>query len=155
MWASAPLELEQVRERLARHAADFAAGREYIMAITDRGTGEVHGGAGLHRRRGPNALEVGYWLRTTSQGQGFATEATAALTRWAFEAHPIRQVQLRCDPNNLASVRLAQRLGYVHRTTLKQIFEMPDGRWCDSAIYSIRRDDWGPKHVAWRPLESG
>src|SRR5689334_14868892 len=36
--------------------------------------GQPIGGTGLHRRRGPNGLEIGYWIDKDHTNQGYATE---------------------------------------------------------------------------------
>jgi RimJ/RimL family protein N-acetyltransferase len=106
-----------LEDRLARHAADFAAGTEWVYGLfTPDGT-EVLGGCGLYPRVGPNAVELGYWLAAGHTGRGLATRAAAELTRVAFLAPDIDRVEIRCDPRNGASARVPQRLGYRIRET--------------------------------------
>lgn len=62
------------------------------------------GGTGLHTRVGPDAFEIGYWIRTDAAGAGLATEASAALTRTALELCGAERVELRIDPRNEASL---------------------------------------------------
>ena len=50
--------------------------------------GELVGGFGLHRRRGPGILEIGYWVRSDRTGRGYATGAARALTQAAFDGFP-------------------------------------------------------------------
>jgi len=98
--------------RLARHAAEFAAGVEWVYGLFSPNGREVLGGCGLYPRVGPRAVEVGYWLAVGHTGRGLATRASAALTRVAF-AHPaIDQVEIHCDRRNTASARVPERLGY-------------------------------------------
>lgn len=75
--------------------------------------GEVVGGFGLHDRRGPGILEIGYWVRSDRTGRGYATAAAGALTRAAFACLPdVERVEIRCDPANVASAAVAAKLGY-------------------------------------------
>jgi RimJ/RimL family protein N-acetyltransferase len=103
------LTLEQ---RLAAHAADFDAGREWVYGMFDPAGVEVLGGCGLYPRVGPNAVEIGYWLAVGHTGRGLATRAAEALTRLAFDAPEIERVEIRCDVGNDASARIPRRLGY-------------------------------------------
>jgi RimJ/RimL family protein N-acetyltransferase len=73
---------------------------------------EVLGGCGLYPRVGPGAIEIGYWLSVRHTGRGLATEAAAILTRVAFTSPEIESVEIRCDPHNVASARVPERLGY-------------------------------------------
>jgi RimJ/RimL family protein N-acetyltransferase len=101
-----------LEERLARHAADFAAGKEWVYGIFEPKGAVVLGGCGLHPRIGPGAIELGYWLATGHTGRGLATRAAAALTDVALADASIRHVEIRCDPQNAASARVPARLGY-------------------------------------------
>jgi RimJ/RimL family protein N-acetyltransferase len=75
--------------------------------------GEVVGGCGLHDRRGPGILEIGYWVRSDRTGRGYATAVARALTGVAFECFPlIDRMEIRCDPANLASAAIPPKLGY-------------------------------------------
>ncbi|HJV09625.1 MAG TPA: GNAT family N-acetyltransferase [Acidimicrobiales bacterium] len=75
--------------------------------------GEVVGGFGLHGRRGPGILEIGYWVRSDRARQGYATAAAGALTDMSFASFPATfRVEIRCDPANAASAAVAAKLGY-------------------------------------------
>lgn len=101
-----------LEERLAEHAARFAAGTEWVYGLFARDGHEVLGGCGLYPRIGPRAVELGYWLAASHTGRGFATRSAAALTRVAFLDSSIDRVEIRCNPGNVASARVPQRLGY-------------------------------------------
>jgi RimJ/RimL family protein N-acetyltransferase len=152
-WAlTEPTPLPQVRERCARFAGDFASGRDWIYGIFAADGVTALGGSGLHRRRGPKGLEIGYWLRTDRWGQGLITESTAALTRAALELLKMRRVEIRCDPANTRSAAVPHRLGYVHRTTLKQNTTTVDGKPRDTLLFLVRKEEWSRSHPAFRPL---
>lgn len=55
--------------------------------------------------------ELGWFLYDGAEGQGFATEAASALRDWAFGARGLATMVSYIDPANLASARLAERLG--------------------------------------------
>ena len=102
-----------LEERLARHASAFARGDEWVYGILSHDEREVLGGCGLYPRVGPNAVEIGYWLGAAHTGRGLATAAAGALTRIAFDAPGVERVEIRCDPGNVASARVPERLGYT------------------------------------------
>ena len=54
--------------------------------------------------------EIGYGVLPAFQRQGLATEAAEALLRWGFE-HGAKAVVAQCDENNVASVRVLEKLG--------------------------------------------
>jgi RimJ/RimL family protein N-acetyltransferase len=84
------------------------------MAICERLSGRLLGGTGLHRIQweGPR-FEIGYWLRTSAEGQGYVQEGVTLLTVLAFETLQAQRVQIRMDPRNARSQSVAARVGYV------------------------------------------
>jgi RimJ/RimL family protein N-acetyltransferase len=101
-----------LEERLQRHAAQFAAGQEWVYGLFTTDESQVLGGCGLYPRIGPRAIEIGYWLAVGQTGRGLATRAAEALTRVAFTDADIAHVEIRCDRRNVASMRVPERLGY-------------------------------------------
>ena len=144
-WSRAePSPLEVVEVRLAGFEQDFTAGRDWKYGCFTADERALLGGAGLHPRQGPGILEVGYWLRPTATGLGYATEAAAALTRCAVERHAIEKVEIRCDPENLASARIPQRLGFRLRERLTANALTHDGRPRDTLVWELRASDVTP-----------
>jgi RimJ/RimL family protein N-acetyltransferase len=75
--------------------------------------GEVVGGFGLHGRRGPGILEIGYGVRSDRTGRGYATAAAETLADVGFGHFPdIHRLEIRCDPANAASAAVAAKLGF-------------------------------------------
>lgn len=57
--------------------------------------------------------ELGWLLYDGHEGQGYATEAAAALRDWAFEELGLTTLVSYCDPHNAPSIAVAERLGAV------------------------------------------
>ena len=119
-WAqTAPTPLPVLAARLAASAAAFDAREAWSFTILDLTQTRVLGGAGLEPAEaalialvGPDALEAGYWLRADATGNGYATEATACLTRLAFSRLGARRVVVCHDPANAPSEGVPRRLGF-------------------------------------------
>jgi RimJ/RimL family protein N-acetyltransferase len=124
-----------LEERLARHAADFASGREWLYGIFDANGGAVLGGCGLHPRVGPGAIEIGYWLAASATGRGIATAATRLLVDAAFAAPEMRRVEIRVDPGNERSAAVPRRLGFTPSGSV-EVF----GTTLD--VWAMSRDAW-------------
>lgn len=107
-WAKQEPTLESVRTFLE----GMVNGPSMSFGLFDAG-GEVVGGFGLHDRRGPGILEMGYWIRSDRTGRGYATAAAGALTTFAFDRFRlVHRIEIRCDPANLASAAIPPKLGY-------------------------------------------
>jgi len=87
--------------------------RVFHFAMVDRQTGEVLGVAGLNRE-GPDAAELHYWIRTDHAGRGLTTEACHALIDWARDELRVSRLTLWAGRENLASRRVAEKLGFTH-----------------------------------------
>jgi RimJ/RimL family protein N-acetyltransferase len=120
-WAwAAPEPVGAVRKRLRAFRDAFRHGDDWIYGLFERDGSALVGGAGLHRRVGPEALEIGYWIRASRVRRGLATEAAGALTRLAFEWCGAVRVEIHVDPANTASIAVAERLGYVREAKLRK-----------------------------------
>ena len=115
--------VDALREKLQKYADNFSAGVEWRYAMIAHDDGRILGGASLHPRVGPGAIEIGYWVATPATGQGFATEAAEALTAQALRSGDIERIEIRCEPANDASMRVPQRLGY--RAAFPLVHEPP------------------------------
>jgi RimJ/RimL family protein N-acetyltransferase len=142
-WAkNEPETVDAKVELLRRMRADFDLGNDFTCGIFSAEDSVVLGGAGLHRRVGPNALEIGYWIREDHIGKGLATEAAAALVRVAFEVHKVGRVEIHCEPANVRSAAIPKRLGFTLEATLRRRVR-PDGSERDSMIWSLFATDYG------------
>ncbi|WP_433163374.1 GNAT family N-acetyltransferase [Kribbella sp. CA-247076] len=81
-------------------------------AVTRREDGEVVGGL-LIRLLPPyeEDLEIGWQLRPSAWGHGYATEASKALMRWAFKEGAIDELFAVARPHNERAIATARRLG--------------------------------------------
>jgi RimJ/RimL family protein N-acetyltransferase len=137
--ADEPLSVAERRAMIEQWQRDWAAGGDLLLGVFC--SGEVAGGCGLHRRGGPDTLEVGYWIHAAFLRRGLATEAAALLTDRAFTVAGIDWVEIHHDKLNVASAAVPRRLGYEF------VGEQPDEPTSpgDSGIdcaWRIARLDW-------------
>jgi RimJ/RimL family protein N-acetyltransferase len=110
---------------------------EETFAITDAASGRVLGSIGLRWKEGESKAEIGYWLRRDARGQGCTTRALVLVSRHAFASGAAR-VQLRADPQNVASCRVAEKAGFTREGLLRSAhWNARLGRRQDWAIYAL------------------
>ncbi|MBZ0294029.1 MAG: GNAT family N-acetyltransferase [Anaerolineae bacterium] len=80
-------------------------------------------------------FEIGYWVRTSCQGNGYITEAVRGLTTFAFDQLNAVRVEIRCDVNNQRSAAVAERAGYTLEARLRHHRRDMHGRLSDTLIY--------------------
>jgi RimJ/RimL family protein N-acetyltransferase len=147
-------EVETQYQRLRSVRARFDTDQEYGYGIFDRSGQEILGSAGLHRRVGDAALEIGYWIDKDHTRQGLTTEASAALTQAAFEIFKVGRVEIHCDPRNEASAGVARKLGYTLEATLRQRLLDYYGTSSDSMIWSMLKDEYPTSPAASLGIEA-
>ncbi len=128
-------------ERVAwlRHCRGmFDLGQDFLYGIFSADESRVLGGTGLHTRRGPYAREIGYWIAAGALRRGYATETAAALTQVAILVDGVHRVEIRCEPANVPSARIPEKLGFRLEGTAREDTPQPDGRtWRDTRVYAL------------------
>ena len=143
-WAmKEPSKLDVLEDRLSGYRDDFFAGRNALFALMDPDETEVLGGAGLYRRVGPGALEIGYWVRSDQAGQGLATEVARVMTDVGFMLAGIERLEIHCDPHNGPSAAVPRKLGYEHSETLVDHVVGPSGESRDTMIWRLTAERYG------------
>ncbi|NTW38771.1 MAG: GNAT family N-acetyltransferase [Cellulomonadaceae bacterium] len=98
--------------------------------------------------------ELGYVFHPDHWGQGLATEACRELVDRTF-ADGAHRVMARCDPRNVRSWALLERIGMrreAHHVQAAAFWAGADGspRWHDTYVYAVLADDWAawpsPRH---------
>ena len=73
---------------------------------------QVIGCFGLHRRIGPGAVKIGYWVHVDFTGLGYATACARALTQVGLALSGVVRVEIHADEANVISAAIPRRLGY-------------------------------------------
>jgi RimJ/RimL family protein N-acetyltransferase len=138
-WAPpAPPTIDETADRLSIWIEEFRSGTTYIFAAFDRSDSSLIGGVGLYPRVGPDALEIGYWIRLARAGCGFATEASQALTHVGFSVTDISRIEIHTSPANLSSARVPEKLGYALLETRPRELE-PGDALEENAVFTLTR----------------
>lgn len=102
--------------------------------------GRLIGDIGIHTLD-HDQLELGYTLSPSFQGMGYATEAVHAIIREAFTVWNTHRIAASVDPDNRASIRLLERLGFRREAHLIKSYWTGD-RWADDCIYAMLREEY-------------
>lgn len=106
-------------------------------AAVDAATGAYAGSVGLNRTMWKaGTTEVGYWLVPEARGRGLATEAVAAVSRWALLDQGFQRVELKAAVGNTPSRRVAEKAGFTYEGTERNAMPLHEGR-TDLAVYSL------------------
>jgi RimJ/RimL family protein N-acetyltransferase/catechol 2,3-dioxygenase-like lactoylglutathione lyase family enzyme len=143
-----PYRLEDAEAFFDLVERETEAGRMVAGAIVDRSDGRLLGGIGLSSISRLNAsAEVGYWVAAAERGRGVATRATSLIVDWGFAELGLDRIGLLADVDNIASRRVARRLGFVEEGVLRSYLMTRRGRR-DTVMYGRLSTDSGRESPA-------
>jgi RimJ/RimL family protein N-acetyltransferase len=122
-------------DRIERNEREW---REYgygLMSLVERETGRFLGRSGLKYWSQFDETEVGWVLHPDFWGRGFATEAARACLDWGFGTLDVPYITAMIVPDNIRSLRVAERLGMV-RLRSDTLLEFP------VIVHAMERDTW-------------
>lgn len=104
--------------------------------------GRVIGDIGIHFI-GPDNLqcELGYTLSPEYQKRGLAGEAVSAVVTYLFRELGKHRVIAVLNPENTASARLLDRLGFRLEGTFSKSY-LNEGQWEDEVLYAVLESEW-------------
>ncbi|XXX76987.1 GNAT family N-acetyltransferase [Sorangium sp. So ce134] len=122
----------------------LAGVREYTSirwGITLKESGELVGTGGFWRWNKPHRwAEIGYELLPEFWNRGIMTEALRAVIRFGFESMELHRVEAQIDPDNRASARVLERLGFALEGRHRQNWYY-DERFTDTEVYGLLRGE--------------
>ena len=98
-------------QSMATHLGHWCLKGYGLWAIEEKATGMFVGRTGLFYPEGWPGQEVGWTLAKPYWGRGYATEAARAAIEWGFCHTPAKQLISLIVPENVASIRVSERLG--------------------------------------------
>lgn len=131
-WSTPPHEtLEQTKAWLDGMIANGPDHPDFVVEWN----GRVIGKAGFYVMP-----DVGYILHPDTWGQGLAREAVGAAIDHVFSTREVETLTADVDPENAASIRLLERLGFIRTGAAERTWNV-GGVWKDSLYYGLTRAD--------------
>jgi RimJ/RimL family protein N-acetyltransferase len=121
---------ERVRQRIHEDQGPLG-----FWLVESRGDGGFRGLCALIRMETGDDVEFAYRLARRAWGQGIATEAGGALLEYAFHAVELPRIVAVTYPENCASQRVLEKLGFTHHGFL-------DYKGVRAAHYVLTRAAW-------------
>ena len=95
-------------------------------------------------------FNIGYWVRKSAQGNGYAAEGTNAILRYAFNELGARIVNIRHAEGNEASRKIIEKLGFTVRGYNPYADIDRDGNILnETEYYRTNLDGLPPLDVSW------
>jgi [ribosomal protein S5]-alanine N-acetyltransferase len=129
-------------EKLIAHFQTRYEQREGIRwAITRRSDGEMIGTCGFNGfNRQASRVVIGYDLLRASWGQGATVQAVKGMLEFGFRRLELHRIEAYVDPENTASIRVLEKLGFQREGLLRD-HGFWKGKYWDVVSFSRLRTD--------------
>ena len=78
--------------------------------------------------------ELGFWIATKYQKNGYAFETSKRVIAHAFEDLRVNKICCKCFEDNIKSIGLIEKLNFVFDSSINQE--------CGRSIYSLTKENW-------------
>ncbi|WP_066051496.1 GNAT family N-acetyltransferase [Robertmurraya korlensis] len=95
----------------------------------------------FHPYFGEHTYEIGWVFHPNYYNQGFASEAAKAVLQYGFEDLKLHRIIATCQPENIGSYRVMDKIGMRREGYFKNCIPNGDG-WWDEYYYAILAEEW-------------
>ncbi len=121
--------------------------QHFELAAVLKDDGALVGGCGLNVLSATDRTGyIGYCYNRLYWSAGLATEAAEALVLHGFEQLGLHRIWATCDPQNLASARVLEKVGMTREAQLRENVWVR-GKWRDSLVYAILDREWSERRT--------
>lgn len=139
-WNTQLPSVLEVEEECRKHHASFILRDDIRYIILNKETGKIVGRCAFPSYqaiwRVPQ-FGISYFIRGSERQKGYATEAVRFMVMLAFRKLRARKVEIYCDTENLASVKVALKLGFKLEYEKTGGWLMADGSLAKLQTYAI------------------
>ena len=140
-WCHPDYTIEESRSWIASCIQHWQEKTEFTFAIFERehqrllGCCSVNSINRLHRFG-----NLGYWLRSSATGNGYATEAVLLLRSFIYSETDLQRLEIIVSTENTASTNVAKRSGAFFEGVLRQRLLL-HGKFHDASVFSFVGSD--------------
>jgi ribosomal-protein-alanine N-acetyltransferase len=145
-WNQLPsTDLAETRDRIARSLGTSPEWHA-VWAMVRSADGQVIGLVNYHHREAWNRrLEIGYLLARAHWRQGLMREALTAVLDHCFGPFEVHRVEATVEPDNLASRRLLESLGFTcESTAMRDRLKVGDS-YRTATMYGLLAPEWAAR----------
>ena len=140
-----PTSLEFVRQWLEKKASERPEG-DLLHLVMENDQGQVVGSISTHRcDRRTGTFSYGLNVRPEHQRQGYASEAIVLVLRYFFEELRYQKAWTHVHSDNIASIRLHERLGFQLEGRLRRML-FSRGQYLDDLVYGVTVEEFQAVH---------
>jgi [ribosomal protein S5]-alanine N-acetyltransferase len=142
-WPSDDLTSAAFSRRILRYSREIDRDESYPFFIFRASDNALLGGLNFTniRRGAASMAALGYWMGKAHAGQGHLTAALNLMVPTVFTSLKIRRIEAACLPDNKASLRVLEKVGFVQEGYARDYLAI-DGVWRDHLLFAKIREDF-------------
>jgi len=114
-WCTEDYSIDNAVQWATSASDTWNAGTDYRFIIETIANKEVLGSVGINQIVLQHKVgNLGYWVKESAINQGVCTQAAQLAIRFAFTELRFRRIEIHVHPDNLASNKVASRLGGLY-----------------------------------------
>lgn len=140
-WATGTPDPDNDEIYARKAQADYVLRRDFSLVGLDKKTGQPVAYTGIHCHDwNLREFQIGYWVRESEQGKGYATETANALIRYAFNVLGANRLSMCHVDGNVRSGHIIQKLGFDYEGVRRNSLYFAGGQIKDAHWYSRIND---------------
>lgn len=130
-----PYTKEDAQKFYEKSVENYSKEDEGFQYIIEDKNGFV-GLLGVHKPENNLRVELGYWMGKQFRGKGYMSEALEAVSNYLLKEHIFERVYLMTFIWNKASLKVAEKAGFILEGVLRHYEKKSDGTLIDLNLYS-------------------
>jgi ribosomal-protein-serine acetyltransferase len=136
-WCVPQMQLADSEAWVAKCRTAWIEGEFFTFFLFDREGGQFVGNCSINEIDGMRLRgNLGYWIRMSLQGRGFATECVPTVARFGFERIGLQRLEIVAAVGNIASQRVAQKVGALREGLARNRLRI-HGVQTDAHVFSL------------------
>ena len=127
--------VEDTREFIERSVREREEGKSLGLGLYESSSDTYAGTIGLHFKDPYSPIGyIGYWIRTSLAGNGYATDAVTTLVRFCRDELKLVRIDAAVASTNIASQRVMAKCGFQEEG-FKRKGQLCHGTWHDLKLF--------------------
>lgn len=119
-FISATKTLADEKRHITSTNEKWRKAEQFFYSIFEKSSNRYMGNIGVHTINwAHDCCEIGYWIHGDFEGHGYVSEAVTALTSCCYKKG-FHRLEIRCQPENVRSIAVAKRCGFIYEACLKE-----------------------------------
>lgn len=132
------LTVKTSQDFIRKKQEQFKTKFEFTWALKEAASGKLIGLIILKELNWINGVgELAYCIDKNFNGKGWMTQAVKIISRHTLEHFQLNTLQIVVHKSNTASLRVAQKCGYIWKRTLSEAYTPPKEKALDMELFEL------------------